>query len=79
MSVDNQGALNMALANRPTKRSKYVDIKYHYLCEIIDDKKINLQYMLSKNRLADPSTKFLKPQKFKAAITRMDVYSDPPQ
>ena len=37
LAVDNQGAIKKAQSAGPTKRSKYVDIRYHYLREALDD------------------------------------------
>lgn len=79
LHVDNQGALKMALANGPTKLSKYVDIKYHYLREVIANKSIRLEYIPSRDMLADPFTKALQKPMFVAMMPRLNLCAASPQ
>lgn len=41
--IDYQGSLSMLLGHFPTKRRKYVDIKYHYLREVVAKSSTYLQ------------------------------------
>lgn len=62
--ADNQGTIK--LANNPTfqKRSKHINIRYHYTRDLIDQGKIELEYRSTKEMIADGLTKPLGPVKF---------------
>ena len=57
MYVDNQGAI--ALANNPVhhKRSKHIDVKYHFLRLEIQNGNLKLTYVPTENNVADIFTK----------------------
>ena len=60
---DNQGA--MALAKNPEHhaRSKHIDVRYHYVRQVVADGVVRLEYVASANQAADQLTKPLsKPQ-----------------
>ena len=54
---DNQGCIS--IANNPTchKRSKHIDIKYHFSREQVENKLINIEYISTEKQLADIMTK----------------------
>lgn len=56
---DNQGYI--ALASNPVfhKRSKHIDIKYHFTRERVHSKEIELKYIPTEHQLADILTKGL--------------------
>jgi len=57
---DNQGCI--ALAENPVmhKRTKHIDVKHHFIREGVESKEIELEYVYTKNQLADMLTKPLK-------------------
>jgi hypothetical protein len=60
---DNQGCIG--LANNPivNKRTKHIDVKYHYIREKIESQEINLKPIRTQDQVADILTKPLpKPQ-----------------
>lgn len=61
---DNNGCIS--IANNPTnhKRSKHIDIKYHFSREQIENNIIKLQYLPTGKQLADALTKPLAALKF---------------
>ena len=61
---DNQGCIS--IANNPTchKRTKHIDIKYHFSREQISNKIITLEYIPTENQLADIMTKPLPAARF---------------
>lgn len=61
---DNNGCI--AIANNPTdhKRSKHIDVKYHFTREKIEQKVIILQYIPTGQQLADVFTKPLPEVQF---------------
>ena len=57
LKMDNQGAI--ALANNPVhhKRSKHIDVKYHYVRLEIQNGAVSLTYVPTDNNVADVFTK----------------------
>lgn len=58
MHCDNQAAITIANTNS-VKRLKHIDIKYHYIRELIENKKICIQYVTTRDQIADMLTKSL--------------------
>jgi hypothetical protein len=58
---DNQGAIGMI--NNPTNhsRAKHIDIRYHFIRDLVNLKLIDLTYIPTENQLADLLTKPLPP------------------
>ena len=54
---DNQGAIKLGHNAEFHKRTKHIDIKYHYIRELVEDNKIRIIYINTKNQLANPLTK----------------------
>ena len=68
---DNQGAIFIASNPVTEKRSKHIDIRFHYIREVIKKKLIELYFIDGENNPADMLTKNLgrvKFQKFRAMI-----------
>lgn len=66
--IDNAGALKTANTEHPTPKSKHIDVKYHYLKELIQHKHITLEYIPSTKNAADILTKALKPAQYKQKL-----------
>ena len=51
----------LKLSNNPEfhKRSKHIDIRYHYTRDLISNKQLNIIYIPTTEQLADPLTKGL--------------------
>jgi hypothetical protein len=73
--TDSESAIK--LANNPEfhKRSKHIDITYHFIREAIIDKKVNLLYINTKRQLADGFTKGLDTIKHKNFINCLNLKS----
>ena len=71
--TDSESALK--LANNPEfhKRSKHIDIIYHFIREAIIDKKVNLLYINTKQQLADGFTKGLDINKHNSFILSLNL------
>ena len=61
---DNQSALCLAENSKNHPRTKHIQIKYHFVRNIIADNKIKVKYCPTELMLADIFTKALAPQKF---------------
>jgi hypothetical protein len=60
---DNQSCIKLAQSERYKSRTKHIDVKYHKLRELKENKTIDLEYCNSKDMIADILTKPLpKPQ-----------------
>jgi hypothetical protein len=71
--TDSESALK--LANNPEfhKRSKHIDITYHFIREAIIDKKVDLIYVNTKKQLADGFTKALDNNKHQNFIKCLNL------
>jgi hypothetical protein len=69
--VDNKSAI--ALANNPVfhKRSKHIDIKYHWLREKVAEGVVTLVYVKTEEQLADIFTKGLAYPRFMQLVHRV--------
>lgn len=57
LHVDNMGALKMAENPVLHGRSKHIDIRYHFIREVIKNKQVSLQHISTTEMLADVLTK----------------------
>ena len=59
MFVDNEGAV--ALANNPlsSARTKHIDVRFHFIRELVRSKTISVKYVSTKEQHADILTKAL--------------------
>ena len=55
--VDNESAIKLGQNPEFHKRSKHIDIQYHYIREAIQEGKVKLTYINTKRQLADLLTK----------------------
>lgn len=62
---DNQSCIHIAEEPRDQKRMKHLDIRYNYIRECIQDELIKVQYIPTKDQLADVFTKGLPAVSFK--------------
>lgn len=71
--VDNQSAIR--LANNPEfhKRSKHIDVRFHFVRDVCDRGDINIQYIQSKEQLADLFTKPLAKGHFRDLRDRLSI------
>ena len=62
---DNQGAIFLASNPAQEHRSKHIDIRYHYICEQVENKRVHLFYVPTNKQIADLMTKNLPYDKLK--------------
>lgn len=64
INCDNKSAI--ALAKNPVfhERSKHIDIKYHFIRDLVKSEEIVLQFCKSEDQVADMFTKPLKTDSF---------------
>ena len=61
---DNIAAISIANDSQCTKKTKHIDLKYHYVRDCINEHKIQLKHCNSDDMLADTFTKSLSAVKF---------------
>ena len=73
--VDNTSAIN--ISKNPTMHSntRYIPIKYHFLCEQVLEQKVILEYVPSKEQVADKFTKSLPREAFEYLRKKMGIVS----
>ena len=71
--ADNQGAIALAKDNKFHARTKHIDLRYHFVCEAVEDRKIKLEYIPTAKNIADIFTKPLPKPKFTELVKRLGL------
>lgn len=61
---DNQGSIKLAKNYDSSKRSKHIDVRYHFIRDLVNKKLIQIGYVNTKKNIADMFTKSLPKKKF---------------
>lgn len=64
IGIDNKGAIAATKAQAPTKRTKYIDIRYHHVQELVANGTISPYHIPTDVLQADALTKPLAPTKY---------------
>ena len=62
---DNAGALFLAKNHFLWQRTKHIDVRYHYIRDLIDKKVVDIKYVSTEDNIADVMTKSLGESKHK--------------
>lgn len=73
--MDNKSALSMIENHENTKRCKHIDIKVHYIRDLIKKKLISPKYIATEDNVADILTKPLGKIKFKRFCDELNLKS----
>ena len=68
ISCDNQGAIALAKDNKYHARTKHIDLRYHFVREAVEDKKIKVAYIPTDENVSDIFTKPLPKPKFQKFV-----------
>lgn len=71
--VDNQSAIRLIQNPEFHKRTKHIDIKFHFIREKVKDRDIEVQYIPSKLQIADIFTKALPKDAFHNLCVKMGM------
>ena len=74
LCADNQGAIFLGSHPIQQGRTKHMDIRYHYIRECIDERKVELYYIPTDNQLADIFTKTLPFPRFKMLREKIGLH-----
>ena len=64
MFYDNTSVINISKNPMMHSKTKHISIKYHFVRELVQDKEIRLEYVHSKEKIADIFTKPLPKDAF---------------
>ena len=74
---DNIGATYLAVNPLFHARTKHIELDFHYVRDQVQQKQITVQFISSKDQLADSLTKPLSPRKFPDTLTNLNMRSLP--
>ena len=63
--MDSTGAMNMATNQMTSELSKHIDVRHHYIRQLVERKEIKLEYIRTRDNTADVMTKGLPGRRFK--------------
>lgn len=72
---DNQSAIILVKNPEYHKRTKHIDIQYHFIREKFENGKINFSYISTDHQLADIMTKALPTDKFERFLNSLHMAS----
>ena len=58
-------------------RTKHIELDFHYVRDQVQSKQLTVQFISTKDQLADPLTKPISPQRFPTAAANLNVRSLP--
>jgi len=70
---DNQGAIFIASNAVQEKRTKHIDIRYHYIREVVEQRQIDLFFIPTEENPADMFTKNLARDKFLSCRSQLGI------
>lgn len=70
---DNMPCIKIAEEPREHQRTKHIDVKYMYMRELIEDKKMKISYLSTEEQLADMFTKPLGNVKFQKFVELLKI------
>jgi hypothetical protein len=72
---DNQGALKLAQNPQYHNRTKHIDIVYHFIRERISKGEIKVEFIPTKEMIADILTKAMSPKQFNYLLEKAGLFS----
>ena len=64
INCNNQGAIALAKDNKFHVHTKHIDVRYDFICEAVEDRKVMVQYIPTRDNVSDIFTKPLAKAKF---------------
>jgi len=75
MAMDNQGAIALATLGSHNRRTRHINVRYHYIRECVEAGVIAPHYTPTGDMLADGLTKALDRQKFSTFVSSIGIRS----
>ncbi|KAK2382486.1 putative mitochondrial protein [Trifolium repens] len=70
---DNMSAINISKNPIQHSRTKHIDIRHHFIRDLVEDKVVTLEHVATDNQLADIFTKALDASKFETLRGKLDI------
>ena len=70
---NNQGSIALAKNPKFHKRTKHIDIRYHFVREKVEDGQVVLQYVSTTDKLADTMTKAIIAVQFEVLRSKLRI------
>ena len=77
MAMDNQGAMALAATGSHTKRTRHINVRYHFIRQCVEEGTIAPQYTPTTEMLADGLTKALDRIKFSTFVSSIGMQDSP--
>lgn len=74
--ADNQSAIRLVKNPEFHKRSKHIDVRYHYVREQYAERKFMVEYARSENQLADIMTKPIPRRQFEYLREKLEIQNN---
>ena len=74
--VDNKAVIKLANKNSSNFKSRFIDISFHFVKEMIDNKELILEYLNTNEMIADSLTKALPINKHKFCTNGMGLLNN---
>lgn len=71
--MDNKSAIEMTKTFENSKRAKHIDIRLHFIKDLIEKKEFKIEYVSSQNNLADIFTKSLSKEVFVKLVLNLNI------
>ena len=70
---DNMSAINISKNPVQHSRTKHIDIRHHYIRDLVDDKVITLEHVATEEQVADIFTKALDANQFERLRGKLGI------
>ena len=70
---DNMNAINISKNPIQHSRTKHIDIRHHFIRDLVEDKVVTLEHVATENQLADIFTKALDANKFETLRGKLGI------
>ena len=70
---DNMSAINISKNPVQHSRTKHIDIRHHYIRDLIEDKVITLEHVATEEQIADIFTKALDANQFEKLRSKLGI------
>ena len=75
LNMENRGAVSLTHGARDSNRTKHIDICYHFIRSHVEDKHIEVQFLLTDEMIADILTKNLGRAKHEYFVKKLGMVS----
>ena len=73
LCIDNKSAIEISRNSVYHRRTKHIEVRYHFIRNCVEDDKVKLKYVRTEDQLADMFTKPLGISKFREFREKMGL------